>query len=102
MILWAKATMTINNAEVDTIDSNTTVGTLVIGNGTTVSRINMTGNNQYNPDITIKAGATVEVLELTAITNLTDIVIEDGATVNKILTSNGEEMTLAEWKEANA
>ena len=41
----------------------------------------MNGNNLYNPDVTIKAGATVKTLDLTKVTNLTDIVIEDGATV---------------------
>ena len=98
--LWAKAVMKISNAEVDVIDTLTTTGHLEIANGTTVNRINMNGNNSYNPDVTIKAGATVKTLDLTKVTNLTDIVIEDGATVETILTSGGE-MTLDAWKAAN-
>ena len=99
--LWAKAVMTINNAEIDLIDTLTTTGHLEIGNGTTVKRINMNGTNAYKPDVTIKSGAKVEVLDLTKVTNLTDIIVEDGATVNTILTTDGE-MTLVEWKLANS
>jgi hypothetical protein len=98
--LWAKAVMTINNAEVDVIDTLTTTGHLEIASGTTVNRINMNGTNAYKPDVTIKAGATVKTLDLTKITNLTDIVIEDGATVETVLTAEGE-MTLEAWKIAN-
>ena len=100
MYLWAKAVMTINNAEVEVIDSDTTIGTLTIASGTTVGRINMTGTNAYKPDINIKSGAIVDVLDLTKVTNLTDIIIEDGAIVNTILTADGE-MTLAAWKDVN-
>ena len=98
--LWAKAVMTISNAEVDVIDTLTTTGHLEIANGTTVNRINMNGNNTYKPDVTIKAGATVKTLDLTKVTNITDIVIEDGATVETIITADGE-MTLSAWKTAN-
>ena len=98
--LWAKAVMTISNAEVDVIDTLTTTGHLEIANGTTVNRINMNGNNAYKPDVTIKAGATVKTLDLTKVTNITDIVIEDGATVETIITADGE-MTLSAWKTAN-
>ena len=94
--LWAKAIMTIKDAEVDVIDTLTTTGHLEIASGSKVNRINMNGTNKYKPDVTIKSGATVKVLDLSKVTNFTDIIIEDGAIVETVITTDGE-MSYEAW-----
>lgn len=96
MYLWAKAVMTINNAEVDVIDNLITTGHLEIGDGSIVNRINMNGTNAYKPDVTVKAGATVKVLDISKVTNFTDIIIEEGAIVETVITTDGE-MSYEAW-----
>ncbi len=51
--------------------------------------------------LVIKAGSTVDSINVTLGTPATNIVVEEGATVGKIITSTGE-MTFDEWQALNA
>jgi len=84
IIVWGKANIKLNNAQVDSI---TPIG-------------NMNTNSNYG--IYINQGTTVNVIDLSNITNKAkvNITIETGATVKKIV-ANGQEFTSLEaWKNA--
>jgi len=92
---WQGAKMTFTNSEVDSIltlaDQWLGRGHLVIGEGTTVKNLvvsPLTASNPANgffPSVTIKAGATVEVLDLSNTEYDSYVVIEPGAIVNTII-----------------
>ena len=109
MYTWAKINMTIKDAEVDTIYAHCTNGNyqgIVLEAGTTVNKIctenamAATTTITKAPKLTIKAGATVNTLDLSNITSNKDrIVIEDGATVHNIVV-NGETVDFETWKNS--
>ena len=100
VFLSSHAQVTINDAEVDTIDSNAhnaaKVGRLIIEEGSTVGTINLIPGI-YTPVLTVKAGATVDTITYNG-SDLTKFVIEDGASVDSII-YNGETYTLEQWRK---
>ena len=84
---WNHAKLTFNNSDVDIIETKITKskGDLVIGNGSHVETIKATYNK--NLKITIKSGAVVDTLDLSAVTDLSSciITIEDGAVVKNTI-----------------
>lgn len=84
---WSHAYLELNDSEVDTIETRITKtrGNLVIGSGTHVGSIVASYGTKLA--ITIKAGAVVDTLDLTKVTDLDScvITIEDGATVGNII-----------------
>ncbi len=110
-VVRAKGSMIVKDAKIDTIvtgshGANGQDG-LVIESGSEIGTISCRiygGSNDGSlykgmAKITIKAGATVGTLDLTNVTVKNKVVIEDGATVNKILV-DGVEMTFAEWQNS--
>lgn len=76
---------------------------VTIGNGTTVESIIIRGNmNATKYGLTIRDGAIVGCIDLSAITDKTriNITIESGATVSKIVANGVEYTSLDEWKNA--
>ena len=108
VITWTHSYVEFNNSEVDKIDTrafhSSNKGETVIGKGTTVGRINVVPQSNYDTkygySLTIKKGATVKVLDISKITNMTYIVIEEGAVVEKVITAAGE-MTYDEYIKQN-
>lgn len=104
VITWTHSYLEFNNSEIDRIDTrafhSSQKGETVIGKGTTVGRINVVPQSDYDTkygySLTIKKGATVKVLDISKITNMTYIVIEEGAVVEKVITATGE-MTYDEY-----
>ncbi|MBE5794017.1 MAG: hypothetical protein E7323_04975 [Clostridiales bacterium] len=64
--LWSQAHATINDAEVDRIDScaipNSNLGMLTIGSGTHVKTLNLIPPGNYKTAITIEDGAIIDVI----------------------------------------
>ncbi len=98
--VWNKTKATFNNVKVDTIETATRTnvnGHLTIGDGTTVNKIVAKAilvdgtdlTKRYNA-INIKSGAKVKVLDLSEVDLINEVVIEDGAIVEKIITKFGE------------
>jgi hypothetical protein len=81
MYLFEHAHVTINNAKVGTIDSQA---------------INYTYKGKVLGTLTIGAGSTVDTINLIPGSFKPAIIIEDGATVGKIV-YNGTTYTQAEW-----
>lgn len=109
VITWTHSYVEFNNTEVDKIDTrafhSSNKGETVIGKGTTVGRINVVPQSNYDTkygySLTIKKGATVKVLDISKITNMTYIVIEEGAIIEKVITAAGE-MTYEEYLESKS
>lgn len=91
--LWEHAHVTINDAEVDTIDTTaiktSDLGKLTVGSGTTVERINLRAIKSYPHRVIIKAGAKVKTLDLSTATIDSKVVIEDITSVENIINPNG-------------
>lgn len=70
--LWAQAHVTINDAEVDTIDSaaitTSNLGMLTIGSGTHVGTLNLVPPGTHLPAITIQEGAVVDKITYNGVT----------------------------------
>ena len=97
---WPKAYLEINNAEVDTIISKIrktndfTKGELLIAEGTKVNKVIIQNERAV---ITVKAGATVDTLDISAYDEkLMTFNIEPGATINTVITKDGE-MPYSDW-----
>ena len=90
---WWKISATIKNAEIGTIYSNQDKRTtgLIVDEGTTVEKIVVSSyydsknDKYYEPKVTIKAGAVVDVLDLSNTEFDDKIIIEEGAVVNTII-----------------
>ncbi len=100
---WAKSHVEINNARIDSIISacrstnDFNKGGLVIGSGTTIDSIKVTNAKAV---LTIKSGAVVENLDLSAVTTKEGVTIENGAIVKNI-TVNGNTIDYNTWKTTN-
>ncbi|MBE6147917.1 MAG: hypothetical protein E7167_00180 [Firmicutes bacterium] len=84
---WTHAGLVINNSKVDAIytAARATKGGIVVEAGSTIGKIVAHPNAKLV--ITIKAGATVDTIDLTATDSTTcTITIEEGAIVNNIIT----------------
>lgn len=76
---------------------------LIVGDKTELEKLIVRGNmNTTKYGVTIKAGAKVGAIDLSAITNKAkiNITIESGATVGKIVANGVEYASLDEWKNA--
>ncbi len=76
---------------------------LIVGDKTELEKLIVRGNmNTTKYGVTIKAGAKVGAIDLSAITNKTKInfTIEDGATVGKIVANGAKYASIAEWQAA--
>ena len=95
---WAKSSVIVNNSNVDTIytAANKTYQGIVVNSGSNVK--NIIAHANYSLLINVNAGATVDTIDLTIISNLDNctINIAEGAKVNKIVTSS-KTYTLEEW-----
>ena len=85
---------------VDVIEANALVkGHVTIDSGANVSLVDVDQlSDSYAPTVNIKAGATVETLNLNLITNTTKITIEDGANITKIIHKGVEYSSVADFK----
>ena len=87
---------------IDKIDALALVaGDVTIENGAKVTSLNM---DQYSsthaPTVNIKAGATVETLDLNSIAKTTKITIDDGANITKIIHKGVEYSSIADFKNS--
>lgn len=92
---WNHALVNINEGSVvDTVltaSTPTKGGGIVVNNGAEVKLVDVNEKDTYayKVAITIKAGATVETLDLTGADSRAKIIVEDGAIVNNIINPNG-------------
>ena len=92
---WNHALVNINEGSVvDTIltaSTSTKGGGIVVNNGAEVKLVDVNEKDAYayKVAITIKAGATVETLDLTGADSRAKIIVEDGAIVKNIVNPNG-------------
>ncbi len=94
--------LTINNSKIGSLYM-WNQAKVTVANGSEVDTIVVRGNmNISKYGLTIKAGATVGEIDLSAITdkNRINITIEDGATVGKIVANGVEYATIADWQNA--
>lgn len=103
IVTWNHISLTLNNAEVDSIlTSAISRKGIVVNEGSKVGLIDLEDVSDGNrvvpktPIITINSGATVNTLDLRSATDYSKVTIKEGATVKKIITDS-KEMTLAEW-----
>jgi hypothetical protein len=75
-------------------------GTITIEAGAEVTSMNIDQHsNTYPPKVNIKSGATVETLDLNSIKK-TNINIEDGANIGKIIWNGNEYTSIEDFKNA--
>ena len=87
---------------IDKIDAFSLVkGNLTIENGAKVTLLNINEYSpSYAPTVNIKAGATVETLQLNSIANTDEITIEEGATITTIIYKDIEYTSIADFNAA--
>ncbi len=106
-VILEKGSMIVNGAKINTIETgshgvNGHVG-LVIKSGSEIGTVKAYLYNatetlyKGHAKITIKAGATVDTLDLTGVTVKSDVTIEEGATVGKVIV-DGQTVDFDAWK----
>ena len=89
-------------SNIDKIDAFALVkGTITIDEGAKVTLLNVDEYTaDYAPIVTIKAGATIETLQLNSITKTNKIIIDDGANIAKIIYKGVEYTYIKDFKSA--
>lgn len=87
-------------SSINKIDAEALVkGTITIGDGAAVALLNVNEfTASYAPIVNIKAGATVDTLQLNSITKTNQITIEEGANVAKIIYKGVEYTSIEDFK----
>ena len=94
--------LTINDSKIGSVNM-WNQAKVTIANGTEVDTVVVRGNmNTKKYGLTVKAGAIVGDIDLSALTDKTrvNITIEDGATFGRIIANGVEYATIADWQAA--
>lgn len=94
--------LVLNNSKIGSVNM-WNQAKVTVADGTEVDSIVVRGNmNATKYGLVIDAGATVNVIDLSAITDKArvNITINDGATVGKIVANGAEYATIADWQAA--
>lgn len=99
--LTVTGTSIINKIDAKALNSN---GKVIIEGSSTVALLNVDeliyNGTHYAPTINIKSGVTVETLQLNSISKTTNIDIEEGANIHKIIYKNIEYTSINDFKNA--
>lgn len=104
---WPQATITVNGAEIDTMYIGAfNKGSVTIKSGSTVGSIIANyfyDSSSKNVQLTIESGATVDILDLSIVTDASkcNITVQDGANVGKIIANGNEYDSIDDWMNAN-
>ena len=103
---WPQATITVNGAEIDTMYIGAfNKGSVTIKSGSTVGSIIANyfyDSSSENVQLTIESGATVDILDLSIVTDASkcNITVQNGANVGKIIANGNEYDSIDDWMNA--
>ena len=104
--LWSQAHVTVKDSKIGTIVSTAIndgkLGMLTLDDKAQVGTVKLIPSGNYDAALTVKAGASVDVLDLTGVADKSGakITIESGATVGKIVANGVEYASIDAWKKA--